>query len=131
MVRLSVDVEAFARGHRTMPLPDEVQREIVVGLKQRLLELVRADQDVVVDLSFWSLAMREEWRALLAPTGVVPEIVHVVADRETILARLEARNAEHADAYRLPPELAAQYVDHFEPPTPAEGPVTVVRTDLA
>ena len=27
MVRLSVDVEAFARGHRTMPLPDEVQRE--------------------------------------------------------------------------------------------------------
>ncbi|ATG55776.1 aminoglycoside phosphotransferase [Brachybacterium ginsengisoli] len=129
MVRLSVDAEAWARGHRTMPLPEAAGAEIVAELEQRLLAFVRAGQDVVLDLSFWSREMRDRWRELLLPTGVVPEIVQAVASRETVLARLEARAAEHSDDFRLPRELAELYFDHFEPPTEEEGPLTVVRTD--
>lgn len=129
MVRLSVDTEAWARGHRTMPLPDPVQAEIIAELQDRLLVCVAAGQDVVLDLSFWSRAMRDRWRELLAPTGVIPEIVQAVASRRTALARVQARAVGHSDDFRLPPELAALYYDHFEPPTAGEGPLTVVRTD--
>ncbi|HEX7352292.1 ATP-binding protein [Brachybacterium sp.] len=128
MVRLSVDAEAWARGHRTMPLPESVRAEIVGALQERLLALIAEGQDVVLDLSFWSRAMREEWRALLAPTGAAVQIVHVVAARETALARVAARTTGHGDDFQLEPEVAALYYDHFEPPTAGEGPITVVRT---
>lgn len=129
MVRLSVDTEAWSRGYRTMPLPDEVQAEIVDELQERLLACVAAGQDVVLDLSFWSRAMRDRWRELLAPSGIVSEIVQVVASRETALSRVAARAVGHSDDFRLTPELAALYYDHFEPPTADEGPLTVVRAD--
>lgn len=129
MVRLSVDTEAWARGHRTMPLPEAVSAAITAELEQRLLACVRARQDVVLDLSFWSREMRDHWRALIAPSGVIPEIVQVVASRETALARVEARAVGHSDDFRLPREIAERYYDHFQPPTDDEGPVTVVRTD--
>ncbi|MGP9745476.1 AAA family ATPase [Brachybacterium sp. AOP29-B2-41] len=129
MVRLSVDSEAWARGHRTMPLPEAVAAEIITVLEQRLLACVRAGQDVVLDLSFWSRQMRDDWRALLAPSGIVPEIVHVVASRETALARVEARAVGNSDDFRLPREIAERYYDHFQPPTDDEGSITVVHTD--
>lgn len=129
MVRLSVDAEAWARGHRTMPLPEAVATEIITELEQRLLACVRTRQDVVLDLSFWSREMRDRWRALITPSGIVPEIVQVVASRETALARVAARAVGHSDDFRLPREIAEIYYDHFEPPTDDEGPVTVVRTD--
>ena len=129
MVRLSVDTVAWSRGYRTMPLPDEVQAEIVDELQQRLVACVAAGQDVVLDLSFWSRAMRDRWRELLAPSGVIPEIVRVVVSRETALARVAARAVGHSDDFRLPREIAEIYYDHFEPPTDDEGPVTVVLTD--
>lgn len=129
MVRLSVDAEAWARGHRTMPLPETVQSQIVGELQEQLLACVAAGQDVVLDLSFWSRAMRDEWRALLAPTGASMQIVQVIARRETALARVAARTAEHGDDFRLEPEVAALYYDHFEPPMADEEPLTVVRTD--
>lgn len=128
MVRLSVDSEAWARGFRTMPLPEPVHTEIIADLRERLLGHVRDGRDVVLDLSFWSREMRDRWRSLLAPTGVVPEIVHVVAQRSTALARVQARAADGSDDFRLPPELAAAYFDHFEPPAADEAPITVVRT---
>ncbi|MFC0673694.1 AAA family ATPase [Brachybacterium hainanense] len=127
-VRLSIDAEAWARGHRGMPIPPEAQAEIVADLQDRLLALIREGRDAVLDMSFWSRAMRDEWRALLAPTGTVPELVHLVAERSTALARVAARSTGHADDFPLAPALAAAYYDGFEPPEPDEGPVVVVRT---
>jgi predicted kinase len=62
MTRLSFDQEAWSRGITTMPLPLDVHRDIEGLLRARLVELVRAEADVVVDFSFWSRAMREEYR---------------------------------------------------------------------
>jgi len=129
MVRLSVDTKAWARGHRRMPLPEAARAEIIAELEQHLLRCVRAGQDVVLDLSFWSREMRDHWRALLLPLGITPEIVQVLASRETALARVDARAEQHGDDFRLPRALAELYYDHFQPPTDDEGPVTVVRTD--
>jgi predicted kinase len=126
MTRLSFDQEAWSRGITTMPLPPAVHREIEDALRARLLDLVRAGADVVLDFSFWSRAMRAEYRALLRPLGVVPETVYLATDRATVLERVGARAARDGDDFELSTELAARYFDDFEPPTATEGPLTVI-----
>jgi predicted kinase len=91
MVRLSFDQEAWRRGITTAPVPVEVGREIEAELRARLLTLVVAGRDVVLDFCFATRALRDDYRALLAPTGVVPETIYLATDRETALARVRAR----------------------------------------
>jgi predicted kinase len=126
MTRLSFDQEAWSRRITTMPLPPEVHRDIEDVLRARLVELVRAGADVVVDFSFWSRAMREEYRELLRPLGVAPETVYLATDRATVLRRIAARAAGDGDDFAVSTELAAFYFDHFEPPTAEEGPLTII-----
>jgi predicted kinase len=127
MVRLSFDAEMWRRGITAVPLPPELRAEIEADLRARLLALVAEGVDVVLDFSFWSRRMRDEYRQLLEPTGVVPETVYLATDRETVIARVVARQGSHSDDFVIGEELAARYFDHFEPPTPDEGPLTVIR----
>ena len=127
MVRLSFDVELWHRGVRTMPPPDDLRAEVEAQLRARLLELVAAGRDVVLDFSFWSRRMRDDYRKLLEPTGVVPETIYLATDRETVLRRMRARRGGHSDDFVLTEDIVAQYLDHFERPTPDEGPLTVIR----
>jgi predicted kinase len=127
MTRLSFDQEAWSRGITTMPLPRDVHRDIEHVLRARLVDLVQAGADVVLDFSFWSRRMRDEYRDLLRPLGVVPETVYLATDRATALQRIEARAAGDGDDFQLSTELAALYFDQFEVPTAAEGPLTVMR----
>src|SRR5262252_3987189 len=87
MARLSFDQEAWSRGITAMPLPP----------------------DVVLDFSFWSRHMRDEYRELLRPFGVVPETVYLATDRATVLQRIGARAARDGDDFNLSTELAAFY----------------------
>lgn len=127
MTRLSFDVEIWRRGIVTMPPPPDVRDDIETGLRARLLELVAAGADVVLDFSFWSRRMRDEYRALLEPTGVVPETIYLATDRATVFRRMRSRRGGHSDDFVLDEELVARYFDHFEPPTPDEGPLVVIR----
>jgi predicted kinase len=126
MARLSFDQEAWSRGISAMPLPQDVHRDIEHVLRARLVDLVRAGSDVVLDFSFWSRSMRDEYRDLLGPFGVVPETVYVATDRATVLQRIDARTARDGDDFAISTELAAFYFDHFEVPEAAEGPLTVI-----
>jgi predicted kinase len=125
-VRLSFDDEAWRRGIVQHPLDPSVHAEIETELRSRLLRLVGQGRDVVLDFSFWSRRMREEYRRLLQPTGVVPRTVYLATSREVVLARVRARANAHPDDVVLPDAIAAEYFDHFEPPTPDEGPLTVI-----
>lgn len=127
MTRLSFDVAAWERGLTVMPLPPEAHAEIGRELQERLLALVSSGQDVVLDFSFHSRQMRDEYRDLLAPLGILPETVYLATSRETVLRRVRERQAGHADDFRLTEELAARYYDGFEGPTEAEGLLTVIR----
>jgi len=127
MVRLSFDQEAWSRGITAMPLPQDVHRDIEHVLRARLADLVRAGSDVVLDFSFWSRRMRDEYREFLRPFGVVPETVYLATDRATVLQRIGARAARGGDDFKISMELAACYFDHFEVPTAAEGPLTVIN----
>lgn len=126
MVRLSFDAELWRRGISTQPPPAGESREIEAAVRTRLLELVASGADVVLDFSFWSRRMRDDYRALLQPAGIVPETIYLATDRETVLDRMSDRRSRHPDDYQLPADLVAQYFDQFEPPTPEEGPLTVV-----
>jgi predicted kinase len=130
MTRLSFDQEAWSRGITAMPLPREVHRDIEHALRARLVDLVHAGKDVVLDFSFWSRSMRDEYRELLMPLGVVPDTVYLATDRATVLRRVSARAARNGDDFKLPVELAAFYFDHFEVPTAAEGPLTVMQNTI-
>jgi predicted kinase len=77
-------------------------------------------------LSFWSRRMRDEYRQLLRPLGVVPETVYLATGRATVLARIAGRVARDGDDFAISAELAAAYFDHFEVPTAAEGPLSVI-----
>ena len=127
MVRLSFDVEMWHRGISTVPLPPDVRDTIEVDLRVRLLQLVAAGRDVVLDFSFWSRRMRDDYRRLLEPTGVVPETIYLATSRDVVLDRIRSRRGSQSDDYVLTEALAAQYFDHFEPPTADEGPLTVIR----
>lgn len=127
MTRLSYDQEAWERGLRDMPLSNEAHEQISEHLRQRFTQLLDGGRDVVLDFSFWSRTTRAEWRQLVAGYGITAETIYMATDRETCLNRLRARAHAHEDDFMLDPSIAAQYFDHFEPPTDEEGPLTVNR----
>lgn len=127
MVRLSTDQVAWSRGIRSMPLAPEVREEIETELRHRLVELVAAGTDVVLDRSSWSRSSRAEYRQLLRPLGIEPETIYLATPRDVALRRMRDRALAHGDDFRLSEDRAAEYFDHFEPPTADEGPLSVVR----
>src|SRR4051794_1832471 len=127
MTRLSFDVEMWRRNISTGVLRPQDRADIEAILKERLLVLVAEERDVVLDFSFWSRQMREEWRQWLRPTGVIPETIYLDTDRDTVLQRMRERRGTHSDDYALDEQAVARYFDPFEAPTPDEGPLTVIR----
>jgi hypothetical protein len=127
MTRLSFDDVAWQRGYRSMPIPDQLHREIEADLRAHLIDLVARGVDVVLDLSFWSRQMRDDYRELLKSLGVEPETIYLATSREVVLARVRERAAAHPDDFPLTEALAAAYFDHFEAPTTAEGPLDVIE----
>ncbi|SEB41054.1 Predicted kinase [Paramicrobacterium humi] len=127
--RLSVDEEAWNRGPwRSHPIPAAVAQEIDVELRARLLALIAIGRDVVLDYSFAAKAVRDDYRALLAPLGIVPETIYFDTPREVALQRVRNRRGEGPNDVMLSAEVAAAYFDGFEVPTPDEGPLTVVTS---
>ena len=127
MTRLSFDQEARSRSITTMPLPEDVHRDIEHVLRARLANLVRAGSDVV-HFSFWSRHMRDEYRQFLRPFGVVPETVYLATDRATRSAIAFARAAGDGDDFKMsifssPPSTSIISKN----PSAAEGPSTVIR----
>lgn len=131
MVRLSFDTEMWRRGVTALPAPREVLVEIEATLQSELLRLVAEHRDVVLDFPFSTRKVRDDYRQLLAPTGVVPETIYLATNRDVVLQRLAARRDGHGDDLRLGDRLAQQHFDEFEVPTPQEGPLTVVRPEVA
>lgn len=125
MTRLSFDEEAWSRGLRAMPVPEGARDGIDAHLRRRLVHLLEQGCDVVLDFSFWSRAMRDDWRHLVAPFGITPETIYMATNRQTCLDRVRTRTLDHADDFTLDPYIAANYFDHFQPPTEDEGPLAV------
>lgn len=126
MARLSFDEESFARGITVHPLPAETHAEIEQDLMQRLLRLIQQERDVVLDYSFWSRAIREQYKAILTPFGIEAEIYYVATPKAVALQRIRHRTGNDPNEMQLSEETAARYYDNFEPPTADEGRITII-----
>lgn len=126
---LSFDRIAWELGHREHPLDPDAAGVVHGIIRERLLTAVAAGERVVVDTSFWSRAARDDYRALLAPAGVVPVVHHLRASEATMRARVAARSGDGPDDVPVPPDRMSGYLRGFEAPTADEGPVRVISTE--
>jgi predicted kinase len=122
----SFDAEAWRRGLRRHPVAEGPRREIHRALQRRLLDLVADGTPVVVDTSFWSRSSRDEYRELLAQVGVSPVVHYLRTPRQVVLERLAARQDSGPDDIPVPVERAIAYLDGFQEPSSAEGPLRVI-----
>lgn len=76
-VHLSFDQEAWELGIRQMPLTPDAHHSIETRLRDQLLDPIGTGCAIVLDFSFWSRAMREQWRWVLEPCGVIPETIYL------------------------------------------------------
>lgn len=128
-VRLSIDEEAWRLGHREMPLPDAVAESIRADQRERLVQLVRAGRDVVVDYSLWRRADRDEYRELVRAHGATTEVVHLRVSRDEVRRRMGGRNRGEleANSFRIDAGLLESYLDSFESPSPEETDVRTIE----
>ncbi|GAB3555558.1 hypothetical protein GCM10027404_32710 [Arthrobacter tumbae] len=126
-IRLSIDEEAWSRGHRTQPLPADMALAIENELRKQLVSHLNKGTNIVLDYSFWSRAMRDDYRHLLSRLGVTPETIYLATPRNVVLDRVRVRNGATPNEVKLSEETAAEYFDAFEPPTAEEGPLHVIH----
>lgn len=126
-VRLSYDVESFNKGFKVHPLATDVYDEIKTVLDLKLKVLIRKNKDIVLDYSFWSRKMRDEYKNMLVPFGIKPEIIVIVTPKEIVLQRIHARKGKNPNDIMLDEQTAAQYYENFQPPTLDEGEITIIK----
>ncbi len=126
---LSFDRLAWEWGYREHPVSAAVADRVHALIQDRMLAAVGAGQRVVVDTSFWSRASRDRYRAVLAASGVVPVVHHLVASEATMRARVAARGGTGPDDLPVSGERMDGYLTGFEAPGADEGPVRVIHTD--
>jgi predicted kinase len=131
-LRLSIDVEAWRRGHRAMPLPIELTDDIRAQQRQALLSAVRDGRDVVVDYSFWGRDQRDDYRRLARDAGASVEVHYCPVAAEVAHRRITERNAgpRSPDTFAVAAETLTAYLAGFEAPDPDETDVSVVQPTL-
>ncbi|WP_062076766.1 AAA family ATPase [Demequina globuliformis] len=120
---LSFDAIAWELGFRKHPLLDKARLAVHRVLQERLASLLDRGESVVIDSSFWSRASRDTYRQILAHRGVEPVVHYIAAPPEVILDRLAKRTDSGPDDIMVPATRAQVYMDGFEVPQAAEGPV--------
>lgn len=125
-VRISFDEVAWEAGFRDHPIAEPARTRIHQQIQAELVRNLEGGRRVVVDTSFWSRRLRDEYRALLEPMGIVP-MVHYMKVAPTVLReRLAGRRNGAYDDIAVPEERLQTYLDAFEAPTPEEGPLRVI-----
>ena len=132
--RLSIDEYIFAR-YGVFGVDFDESEWIVFQVKAdahvrtQLIELIGLGRDVVVDLSFWNRAMRDEFKQLVESQGASWDLVYIKVDPAVLPGRLALRRERPgADAFPIEPEMLARFIAGFEAPD-GEGE-TVIEFDL-
>lgn len=88
MTILSYDEESFKRGLNEHPLPQEVLEDIKTYLDEKLISLIMQNIDIVLDYSFWSREMRNEYISLLKKYDIEPKIYYIKTPKEVVMERI-------------------------------------------
>lgn len=121
-VRLSVDELVHARhGRYGVDYPERdyfaLEAPAVAEVRERLVELVAAGRDVVLDHGLWLRSARQEWMKLVEEAGGRWRLLYFPVDRAELLRRLDERNRnEDANALMVTPSALDDFYARFEPP---------------
>jgi predicted kinase len=134
--RLAVDpvvFERYGRQDEDYPSSDylRLHLEVIAELDERLIELLRAGRDIVLDYSreFWNRAGRDRYKQLIEAHGGRWELIYLRADRDLLLERLTERNRRtDADAFHMTEQRLDAFIAQFEEP---RGEMEVVRDQRA
>lgn len=121
-VRLSVDELVHRRHGRhgvDYPEAEYLVREapVVEEVRRRLVELVGAGHDVVLDHGLWLRKDRDGWKDLAEQAGGRWKLLYFPVAREELLRRLRERNRrEDANALTVTPEALDDFCGRFDVP---------------
>lgn len=122
VVRLSVDEEVHARhGRYGVDYPERdyfaLEAPVVAEVRERLVELVDAGRDAVLDHGLWLRSAREEWKKLVEEAGGRWRLLYFPVGRAELLRRLEERNLrEDGNALTVTEPALDDFYARFEPP---------------
>jgi predicted kinase len=123
VLRLSVDEEVFARnGRYGIDYPDyeypDRERPVVQDIQQRLIEAIRAEQDVVLDYGLWRRAEREAYKKIVEDAGGRWRLIYLKVDKAELLRRLGERNLRtDANALAVSPQMLDEFYARFDEPS--------------
>ncbi len=96
--------------------------EVTAALQQR--------RSVVIDDTSSPRFLREGWRVLAQKVETRCVLIYLEVERDTVLRRREANNADSSRA-GVRDEVLFDHLDHFEPPAPDERTLTIHPGDDA
>jgi predicted kinase len=121
-VRLSVDEEVYARHGRygvDYPMSEYFDRErpVVEELPRRLVALVEAGHDVVLDYGVWRRKDRDAYKRLVEAHGGRWRLLYFKVDPEVLRQRLADRNRRgDANALKVTPSALEDFIARFDEP---------------
>lgn len=71
---------------------DELSDKVEHILRQKMISLIKDEQNVVVDFSFWNKDNRNLYKNIIENTGGAVELVYMKANIELLWNRLQKRN---------------------------------------
>ena len=122
-VRISIDELVHVRhGRYDVDYPacayQRYYDEAVSELDRRLVELVEANQSVVLDHGLWQRSNRDRYKALVESHGGSWELLYFKAEPSVLRSRLAQRNL-HSDANALTvsDDMLEAFIARFEEPS--------------
>ena len=132
-IRLSIDEEMWNNyGKQGVDYPvseyDRLSEETEKRLRQKMVELIKTGQNLVIDFSFWNKANRDKYRKLILEAGGKSELVYMKADKEVLRKRLKARNQSiHSNSpFVITDEILDHHYNGFQEPV-GEGEIVLIQ----
>jgi predicted kinase len=130
-IRLSIDEEIWAtHGRYGIDYPvekyDPHGQKAEFKLRNQLIDLIRDEQKVVVDFSFWQRSRRDEYKQLIEQNGGLWKLVYLKVSPEVLRQRLEVRSQrfDANAAFMITKNILTRYLNGFEVPL-GEGEIVV------
>lgn len=132
-VRLSIDKEMWnIYGKKGIDYPDncyeELSEKVEAILRKKLIHLIKAGKNVVIDFSFWNRKNRVFYKEVIEKAGGTAELIYMKASKETLHKRLKKRNTIlNADSpFIIADEILKHHYNGFEEPH-GEGEIILLQ----
>ncbi len=132
--RLSVDrYISDTHGAEFQSYSKEKQFQLTADAEKQIAQsayesAIRGDK-VVVDACLCKRAKRDIVREIVCRSGKRPLLVHLKANFQTSLRRLETRTGNGCDDICISPEMLSRFFEGFQPPDEDENAIVIDTTE--